>query len=154
MKIRQVRKSDAFEWLRMRNQLWYSPPESLEEHSQEIDQYYSTNDPHLETFVIERPNGKLGGFLEVNIRSYAEGCKSSRVGYIEGWYVDSDLRRQGWGKALVLAAENWAKQKGIEEMASDCELDNSISLQAHLALGYLEVERIICFRKVLKKEEF
>lgn len=152
MKIRQVQKSDRLEWLRMRNQLWCSPPESLEEHSQEIDQYYSTNDPNLETFVIERPNGKLGGFLEVNIRSYAEGCTTSRVGYIEGWYVDSDLRRQGWGKALVLAAENWAKQKGIEEMASDCELDNSISLQAHLALGYLEVERIICFRKVLKKE--
>lgn len=153
MNIRQVQKSDSSEWLRMRNQLWYSPEKNLEqnlaEHSQEIDKHYSTNDPNLATFVIERPNGKLGGFLEASVRSYAEGCTTSRVGYIEGWYVDSDLRRQGWGKALVLAAENWAKQQGIEEMASDCELDNGVSLQAHLALGYVEVERIICFRKQL-----
>jgi aminoglycoside 6'-N-acetyltransferase I len=154
MKIRQVQKSDSVEWLRMRNQLWYSPPESLDEHSQEIEQYFSEFNPNLATFVVERLNGKLGGFLEASIRSYAEGCTTSRVGYIEGWYVDSDLRRQGWGKALVLAAENWAKQKGIEEMASDCELDNGVSLKAHLALGYVEVERIICFSKVLKKEEF
>jgi aminoglycoside 6'-N-acetyltransferase I len=35
-------------------------------------------------------------------------------------------------------------------MASDCEIDNAVSFRAHTALGYEEVERIICFRKALK----
>jgi aminoglycoside 6'-N-acetyltransferase I len=35
-------------------------------------------------------------------------------------------------------------------MASDCEIDNTVSFRAHIALGYEEVERIICFRKALE----
>jgi hypothetical protein len=34
-------------------------------------------------------------------------------------------------------------------MASDAELDNQISHAAHRRLGYAEIERIVCFRKLL-----
>ena len=57
-------------------------------------------DPMQPVFVVDRSKGKLGGFLEAGIRKYAEGCDTSPVGYIEGWYVDEDLRDQGiWGSA-------------------------------------------------------
>ena len=49
----------------------------------------------------------------------------------------------------VVAAETWAVTNGYTEIASDTELENGISLQAHLALGFEEVERQICFRKRL-----
>lgn len=88
--------------------------------------------------------------LEARVRDYAEGCVSSRIGYVEGWYVDSDLRRQGLGQQLIQATERWALSLGICEMASDCLVENEVSLMAHLAVGFEEVERIICFRKVLK----
>ena len=101
-------------------------------------------------FVAERPDGTLGGFLEAGTRPYAEGCHTSPVGYIEGWYVDPDLRREGVGRALVEAAEAWARGIGLQEMASDALIDNEVSHQAHLALGYREVERIVCFHKDLR----
>jgi aminoglycoside 6'-N-acetyltransferase I len=146
MEIRQVVPEDHAEWLRMRVLLW---PESLADHQREIREFFAHRNPDVVTLVIDRGRGRLGGLLEARVRNYAEGCFSSRVGYIEGWYVDPDLRRQGLGRRLVCAAEQWARQLGLVEMASDCDIDNEVSLYAHNALGYTEVERIICFRKVL-----
>lgn len=106
--------------------------------------------PSAPVFVAERPSAPgLCGFLEVGLRSYAEGCDSSPVPYLEGWYVDADARLGGVGRALVQAAEAWASTVGYTEMASDTELSNVASQQAHQALGYEEVERSVSFRKQL-----
>jgi aminoglycoside 6'-N-acetyltransferase I len=129
----------------MRLALW--PEYSSGEHQAEME--LTVADPTNQMFVAARPDGRLGGFLEFGQRKYAEGCDTSPVGYIEGWYVDADLRRQQVGGALVRAAEAWARQQGLREMASDCLLDNSVSEQAHLSIGYQEVERLITFRKSL-----
>lgn len=51
--------------------------------------------------------------------------------------------------ALLAACEQWAREKGCQEFASDCELDNRESLRFHLALGFAEANRIVCFRKAL-----
>ena len=98
---------------------------------------------------MERVVGGLGGFVEVALRPWADGCETHPVGYIEAWYVDADLRKQGSGRALIEVAEDWAIEQGCSEMASDCELDNTISFQAHLALGYEAYNRVIQFRKSL-----
>jgi aminoglycoside 6'-N-acetyltransferase I len=146
MLIRHVSQTDQAEWLRLRRALWPDCPP--DDHHNEMQQ--QLDDPaSYAVFVIERAAGKLGGFLEASLRAYADGCRTSPVGYMEGWYVDADLRQQGWGGELVKAAEQWAIEKGCTEMASDCELDNDISFRAHLALGYEEVDRAIQFRKSL-----
>ena len=87
--------------------------------------------------------------MEVSIRPWAIGCEPRPVGYIEGWYVDEDVRRQGVGRALVEAAEAWARSKGCRQMASDAELWNDVSHQAHGALGYVETARLVLFKKDL-----
>lgn len=102
-----------------------------------------------EVFVVDRGDGSLAGFVEAGSRPYAEGCESSPVGYVEAWYIDGDVRRQGYGRALLQAAEDWARTQGYREMASDALLDNEISHRAHTASGYAEVERIVTFRKEL-----
>ncbi|HEX8851962.1 MAG TPA: GNAT family N-acetyltransferase, partial [Pyrinomonadaceae bacterium] len=89
------------------------------------------------------------GFAELSVRSYAEGCDSGRVAYLEGWFVESTHRGRGVGRALVAAAEDWGRTLGCTEFASDTELDNRSSAAAHVALGFEEVDRIICFRKTL-----
>jgi aminoglycoside 6'-N-acetyltransferase I len=68
---------------------------------------------------------------------------------VEAWYVDADVRRLGYGRALLAAAEGWARARGYREMASDTQLDNEVSRRAHLRSGYAEVDRIIQFRKLL-----
>lgn len=45
--------------------------------------------------------------------------------------------------------ENWAKNKGCSEFASDCEIDNLDSFNFHISQGYKEANRIICFTKKL-----
>ena len=146
MHIRQASLEDKEEWLRMRRLLWPDSPDV--EHLQEIQVYFRADAVDI-AFVAVRPSGELAGFLEASLRKYADGCSTSPVGYIEGWYVDSDLRRQGLGGLLVAAAEAWALGQGCTEMASDCLLDNHVSLAAHLSLGYEEAERLIHFRKSL-----
>jgi len=145
MEIRRLNPADHPEWLRLRLALWPdNTPQGLEAEMQEI-----LADPKMPVFVLARPEGGLGGFIEVALRPWAEGCATRPVGYIEGWYVDPDLRRAGVGKALVQTAEAWAASQGCSEMASDCDLWNTISFQAHLALGYQEANRIILFHKRL-----
>ena len=143
--IRRATTDDQPEWLRMRHDLWpeVEPDDLLHEMERLL------GDPLTPVFVLERPDGKLGGFLEAGTRKYAEGCETSPVGYIEGWFVDEDLRTQGVGRALVQAAEDWAREQGLQEMASDTWLDNDVSIKAHLTMGYEEVERLIHFEKWL-----
>jgi aminoglycoside 6'-N-acetyltransferase I len=147
MIIRLIEPADFDEWLRMRLALW--PENNPAELWAEMDEIYS--DPSQPVFVAVRPEGGLGGFLEASVHVNTYGCETKPVGYIEGWYVDDDLRRRGLGGVLVNAAETWAAGQGFQEMASDCEIDNRVSLQAHLALGYEEMERLIHFRKVITK---
>lgn len=146
MLIRRVSQNDHTEWLRLRLALW--PHASTDEHRAEMAEQLA-DENLFAVFVAERGNGQLGGFLEASLRRYADGCSTSPVGYIEGWYVDDEVRRQGVGGQLVKAAEQWALARGCQEMASDCEIDNDVSLRAHLAIGYAEVERLIHFQKSL-----
>ncbi len=89
------------------------------------------------------------GFVELSLRAYAEGCLSDNVAYVEGWYVAPEARGGGVGRALIEAAEDWARRQGCTELASDAQLDNAVSAAAHKALGFSEAGQIRCFRKAL-----
>ena len=88
------------------------------------------------------------GFAQCQLRyDYVEGTGSSPVGYLEGIYVAEEYRKHGIARELLTACEGWAKEKGCTEFASDCELENTQSLQFHLNVGFEEANRIICFTK-------
>jgi aminoglycoside 6'-N-acetyltransferase I len=121
---------------------------TAEEHTHDIEAYFAT--PwHGVTFVVEKTGGGLCGFIEVSLRNYAAECTTSPVASIAGWYVDAESRRHRLGTRLVQAAEAWARHQELKEIASDTQIDNTVSIQAHKVLGYEEVERIVCFRKAL-----
>ena len=100
-------------------------------------------------FVWEREDGSLGGFVSLSLRPWAEGCGSEPVPYIEGWWVDADIRRSGVGTALMRAAEEWCRRKGHTELGSDTDVQNEISLRAHRAMGFEPTLRLQFFRRRL-----
>ncbi len=67
--------------------------------------------------------------------------------YLEGILIADGYRKKGYTAELLSECEKWAKEKGCSEFASDCELVNEESLKFHMALGFEEANRIICFRK-------
>ena len=87
--IRLAQLSDRDELVRMREALW--PKSSAEEHARELTLIFEGKAPvtmPLIILVAEVGDGVLAGFLEVDLRSHADGCNPIRpVGYIEGWYV-------------------------------------------------------------------
>jgi len=92
----------------------------------------------------------LVGFLEVDLRSHADGCNPSQpVGYVEGWYVADGYRHRGIGKKLLAEAEAWARSRRCVEMASDVAIENELSRRVHEALGYEIVDRCVHYRKKL-----
>lgn len=145
MKIRLISQNDHSEWLRLRCALW--PESSAAEHQGDMKEWLTRSDTAV--FVASRPDGRLAGFAEVGTRPYVDGCNTSPVAYLEGWYVDPDMRGQGIGAALVAAAEEWARARGLHEFASDALLENIESQRAHEALGFIEVERAVRYRKAL-----
>ena len=100
--------------------------------------------------VAETEDHKVVGFLDVDLRSHADGCDVSRpTGYVEGWYVAAGYRGQGVGAQLLEAAQDWARSHGCVEMASDTWIDNELSQRVHEALGFEVVDRCVNYRKKL-----
>jgi aminoglycoside 6'-N-acetyltransferase I len=143
--IRRATHEDKPEWVRMRQGLWPDAP--IEYLDYDLDEILA--DSTQAVFVASRADGSLVAFVEASLREYAEGCETSPVGYIEAWYVDLPVRGQKLGREMVRMAEAWAREKGCTEMASDTWLENEASIQAHLKMGYEEVERLVHFLKRL-----
>ena len=100
-------------------------------------------------FLYEQ-DGEAVGFAQCQLRhDYVEGTETSPVGYLEGVYVAEPFRHKRIASVLLKACEDWAKEMGCTEFASDCELTNADSLRFHLAAGFTEANRIICFTKKL-----
>jgi aminoglycoside 6'-N-acetyltransferase I len=145
--IRPVARADADVWQRMRAALW---PDGSEGHAADIEQFLSLPRSHpLEVLLACSGSGVPLGFVELSIRPYAEGCTSDRVAFVEGWYVEPEHRRRGVGAALMRAAEEWGRVNKCVELGSDTQLWNESSIDAHKALGFEEVERLVAFRKSL-----
>jgi aminoglycoside 6'-N-acetyltransferase I len=143
--IRRVHLDDREEWLRMRRVLW--PDSSASELDAETK--VSQEDSDSVVFVAQRGTGGLCGFLEAAIRPCTVNGELGRIGYVEGWFVDSDVRGMGVGRSLISAAEQWALEQRCEEIHSDTQLTNELSQLVHRQLGYAEVERLVHYRKRL-----
>ena len=149
--VRPAKPPDLAQLTRLRAALW--PESPVSEHAQELSAILAGKPPGilpLVIFVAEAPDKTLVGFLEVALRSCADGCDITHpVGYVEGWYVADSHRRHGIGAALLRAAEDWARSQGCREIASDTQLSNSLSQQVHASLGFQIAERAILYRKPL-----
>jgi aminoglycoside 6'-N-acetyltransferase I len=149
--IRLAEESDSKPLSRLREALW--PESTAVEHGKEIAAIlagtYNGTMP-MALLVAETPTYELAGFLEVGLRSHADGCDPKHpVGFVEGWFVIESYRRQSVGAQLLAAAENWARQQGCIEMASDTWIEEHLPQRVHEALGFEVVDRCVHYRKPL-----
>jgi aminoglycoside 6'-N-acetyltransferase I len=149
--VRRAELKDAGELAEMFHSLW--PTAGVGEHARELESllagYFPGELPGI-VLLAEESGGRVVGFVEVDLRSHADGCDPSRpVGYLEGWYVLPAYRRRRVGAKLIIAAEDWARKQGCTEMASDTWLTAIHSQHAHEALGFEVVDRCVHYRKDL-----
>src|SRR5215204_219789 len=129
--VRELRETDLDDWFRLRKTLWDAT--SDDDHKSEMIDILDHHESQLVLFA--EVEGRLVGFLEASIRPFVEDCDTDHVGYLEGWCVEPEFRKQGIGGKLVRHAEAWARDNGCIEMASDAEVGNDMSLAVHLNLG-------------------
>lgn len=143
MNIRRAETNDLDAVTALALELW--PDHEYDELWQDLAGIMA--DSEAAFFLLEE-NGEPMGFAQCQLRhDYVEGTDTSPVGYLEGIYVEQELRGKGGARALLKACERWAASWGCTEFASDCELDNTGSLAFHLNMGFEEASRNIHFAK-------
>ena len=147
MTIRPSTVHDLAEWIRLRRALW--PDCSPARQWLEIQQFAAAQNPGV-VIVAEGDNRALCGFVEVSVRhEHVDGTSSVPVAYLEAWYVEPGFRARGIGRQLLRAVEEWALARGLRELASDVELENKASIDAHASCGFTESCRAVHFVKPL-----
>ena len=148
--MEELGRSELQHWLDLRCLLW---PDDSTSHLSDITRYFSGQNPHIErVWGVRLEGGPVLGFLELSLRSYAEGTGDSPVPYVEGWFVRADARGKGASKALIEKAMDWASSRGFAHLASDTDLSNEGSIRAHHAVGFTEVGRQVAFLRPLKPQ--
>ena len=145
MRIEPITAAMKTEWLAMRLALW---PDEAANLAGEMGRMLA--DPDAVNFLARDAAGAAIGFIEATVRhDYVNGCATSPTAFVEGLFVAEAHRRQGVARALVAQVEDWARERGLTELASDALLENRKSHAAHLAMGFEETERVVYFRKML-----
>ncbi|WP_353193636.1 aminoglycoside 6'-N-acetyltransferase [Pandoraea pnomenusa] len=147
--VRPAEAADLASWRQLRRALWPDATDSAHDH--EIAEILADAERY-ETFIVFSDTHTPVGFAEASIRhDYVNGCETSPVLFLEGIYVTPAVRRRGVAKALFECVERWGASHGCEEFASDTAIDN-VGIQAlHVALGFEETERVVYFRKPIRK---
>jgi len=138
---------DASDWAALRQQLW--PEESLAAHMRAVGDALAGGPGRL-TLLARAADDRAVGLAEATVRGdWVNGCASPPVLFLEGLYVAPAHRRDGIARGLVAAVANWGGTQGLTEFASDAALNNDASHALHRALGFVETERVVFFRRDL-----
>jgi aminoglycoside 6'-N-acetyltransferase I len=148
MQIKRIGLQDLEDYVKIRYELW--PNHSLEELKLEAQENLQDVEKNPGFFALDE-EGNILGFIECSIHDSAPGCHTKKIGFVEGWYVKVEAQGKGIGRALMEAAEDWARSHACTEMASDTTKDYPKSPAAHKALGFLESSVPMHYYKKLKK---
>jgi aminoglycoside 6'-N-acetyltransferase I len=135
-------------WAGLRAALW--PDQDAGRHREELAETLAAANDRDFACVALTDEGDCAGFAEAALRSdYVNGCETSPVVFLEGIFVAEPYRRSGIARLLCRAIEAWGRAQGCSEFASDAAIDNTASRALHHALGFVETERVVFFRKAV-----
>jgi aminoglycoside 6'-N-acetyltransferase I len=150
MDYRKAERSDLEDWLGLAGQLW--PDRSREELRRILVEVLESDKE--DAFMVHAADNRAIGFMNVSLRfDYVPGAENSPVAYVEGLYVEEEFRNRGVARRLVERAEEWAREQGCVQLASDALLKNNGSQAFHQKLGFEEVERTVSYIKSVSKHD-
>lgn len=143
VKFYRCRKQDAYNVAKLACKLWKGS--DYDELKSEFEAISSRKNEIVFTAYVDE---KMIAFAHCGIRKeYVEGTKSSPVAYLEAIYVEKEYRKTGIATKLIRCCENWAKNKGLTEFASDCDINNANSRSLHKNCGFNEASTLVHYVK-------
>jgi ribosomal protein S18 acetylase RimI-like enzyme len=112
------------------------------------------NDPAADIVLARRGDnstvliGRCDGVLAASVMVGYDGHR----GWVYYVTVDPDHRFKGFGRMIMIAAEDWLRARGIEKMQLMVRGDNTKVQAFYQSIGYFEQERVV-FAKWLDGRE-
>jgi GNAT superfamily N-acetyltransferase len=100
-----------------------------------------------QALLVAEQNGAVVGWLQIND---SVALESGRRAEIVGLVVSASVRRQGVGRALVAAAEDWARARGIDRLVVRSNLTRSESHRFYPDIGFAPVKHQAVYVKRLE----
>lgn len=101
---------------------------------------------HYATYVAEVEGGRIAGWIGAHVFRAVELDKCAEI---SGLVVDSKLRSRGIGKALLDAAEGWARNAGCVAISVSSNIKRRRAHNFYRRNGYTSNKRQESFRKRL-----
>lgn len=140
--IRTAAIGDAAEIARLSAQLGY--PAAVGDIESRLRKLLAS--PSHAVLVAANADGRLDGFVAVEHRLIIE---YGERGELAALVVDAQARRGGVGRALVGAAERWAAERGLSEIAVRSNALRPESHPFYESIGYARTKTQHVYRKPL-----
>ncbi|HEX9009910.1 MAG TPA: GNAT family N-acetyltransferase [Holophagaceae bacterium] len=139
--IRPARPGDADRLACLTGQLGYpAPPEAIQDR---LDRLMAVED---QVVLVAEGDGEVVGWAQVGRGLTLEsGAQAELVGLV----VDEAWRGRGIGAALVAAAEDWARDRGLPRLRVRSNVTREATHRFYRNLGFEEAKRQVVFRKAL-----
>ena len=90
------------------------------------------------TILAAQVDGRLAGTVMVGMDGHR--------GWVHYLAVSPERRREGWGRRLMVAAEDWLRDQGAPKVQLMVRTGNAVVLGFYTALGYTDQEAIVLGR--------
>jgi GNAT superfamily N-acetyltransferase len=138
--VREMTAADAERVAALSGQLGYpSTPEQIRERLLRIEGH-----PEARVWVACDSEGRVQGWVHVYGHRQLESGGAAEVG---GLVVDESVRGRGMGRALMAAAESWARERGYERLTLRSNVMRNEAHRFYQRLGYTIVKSQHKFQK-------
>lgn len=103
----------------------------------------NSDEEYFYEIVMEKTNylskdEKVIGYVLCFLKDKSIVYKESKVGYIDGVYVDEVYRGRGLGKLLMSHAEEFCKSKDVFNISLSSKVKNTKAIRLYKELGFVE----------------
>ena len=121
-------------------------PEVLELDNLSFDEFWRLGAVGLKDAITATPTSRfrVGHDADERVRAYAITGLAGRNGYLQRIAVHPDVRRQGWGHALVADALGWLWKHGTDRAYVNTQLENHRAIALYESFGFAVLPAGLC----------